>query len=80
MDASEYVTELVPLTVVPLSVISNWEKQIDDHCVQGVISSCVYYGLGRDMTSKELKQYDVVITTYQANNLLIYRGLQADST
>jgi SWI/SNF-related matrix-associated actin-dependent regulator of chromatin subfamily A3 len=45
--------------------MSNWEKQIEEHCVRGAMSSCVYYGATRDMMSKELSQYDVVITTYQ---------------
>ena len=45
--------------------MSNWEKQIEEHCVRGAMSSCVYYGATRDTTSKELSQYDVVITTYQ---------------
>lgn len=53
------------MTVVPLSVISNWEKQIDEHCVRGALSSCVYYGATRNMTPQQLMKYDVVITTYQ---------------
>ncbi|KAH7924627.1 hypothetical protein BV22DRAFT_1129678 [Leucogyrophana mollusca] len=53
------------LIVVPLSVMSNWEKQIEEHCVRGVLASCVYYGQTRDMSPEELQQYDVVITTYQ---------------
>jgi SWI/SNF-related matrix-associated actin-dependent regulator of chromatin subfamily A3 len=53
------------LPVVPLSVISNWEKQIEEHCVRGAISCCTYYGATRDMTTQQLSQYDVVITTYQ---------------
>ena len=51
--------------VVPPSVLSNWEKQIQDHVVDGSITYCVYYGAGRSMSASELKQYDVVITTYQ---------------
>ncbi|KAG1816100.1 SNF2 family N-terminal domain-containing protein, partial [Suillus subaureus] len=53
------------LIVVPLSVISNWEKQIEEHCVRGAISSCTYHGATRDMTPQQLSQYDIVITTYQ---------------
>ncbi|KAG1751540.1 SNF2 family N-terminal domain-containing protein [Suillus paluster] len=53
------------LIVAPLSVVSNWEKQIEEHCVRGAMSSCVYYGATRDMTPEQLLQYDVVITTYQ---------------
>ncbi|GJE94457.1 SNF2 family N-terminal domain-containing protein [Phanerochaete sordida] len=53
------------LIVVPLSVLSNWEKQIEDHVKEGALSYCVYYGTGRKMTPDELKKYDVVLTTYQ---------------
>ncbi|EMD30973.1 hypothetical protein CERSUDRAFT_120235 [Gelatoporia subvermispora B] len=53
------------LIVVPLSVLSNWEKQIEDHVVDGVLTSCVYYGASRSMSPDELKKYDIVITTYQ---------------
>ncbi|KAI0688029.1 SNF2 family N-terminal domain-containing protein [Cytidiella melzeri] len=53
------------LVVVPLSVLSNWEKQIQDHVKPGVLSYCVYYGPGRNMSASNLQKYDVVITTYQ---------------
>ena len=51
--------------VVPLSVLSNWEKQIADHVKDGALSYCVYYGSGRSMTPEQLKKYDVVLSTYQ---------------
>jgi SWI/SNF-related matrix-associated actin-dependent regulator of chromatin subfamily A3 len=50
---------------VPLSVLSNWEEQIKEHCTAGTLSSCVYYGANRSMSPKELQKFDVVITTYQ---------------
>ncbi|KDQ57760.1 hypothetical protein JAAARDRAFT_35442 [Jaapia argillacea MUCL 33604] len=53
------------LIVVPLSVLSNWEKQIDDHCVPGALSHYVYYGANRSISPQQLRKYDVVITTYQ---------------
>ncbi|KAI0334969.1 hypothetical protein GY45DRAFT_967409 [Cubamyces sp. BRFM 1775] len=53
------------LIVVPLSVMSNWEKQIEDHVQPGALTHCVYYGKNRSMTPAELKKFDVVITTYQ---------------
>jgi SWI/SNF-related matrix-associated actin-dependent regulator of chromatin subfamily A3 len=46
-------------------VLSNWEKQIQDHCVPDTLSYVVYYGANRDMSAKDLQKYDVVITTYQ---------------
>ncbi|KZT19055.1 hypothetical protein NEOLEDRAFT_1142558 [Neolentinus lepideus HHB14362 ss-1] len=53
------------LIVVPLSVLSNWEKQIQDHVVEGALRYYVYYGASRSITPDQLKQFDVVITTYQ---------------
>ena len=51
--------------VLPLSVLSNWEKQIEEHCTPGTLSSCVYYGTNRGLSAAELQKYDIVITTYQ---------------
>ena len=51
--------------VAPLSVLSNWEKQIEEHCTPGALSSCVYYGPSRGLSAAELQTYDIVITTYQ---------------
>lgn len=51
--------------MAPLSVLSNWEKQIEDHCVSGSLTTCIYYGNTRYMSAEELRKYDVVITTYQ---------------
>lgn len=51
--------------VAPLSVLSNWEKQIEEHCTPGTLSSCVYYGSSRGLSAAELQKYDIVITTYQ---------------
>ena len=53
------------LLVVPLSLLSNWEGQINEHCTEGALSYHVYYGAGRSVNPSQLKKYDVVITTYQ---------------
>lgn len=63
------------LIVAPLSVLSNWDKQIKDHCTPGTLSTCVYYDTNRSMSSAELHKFDVVITTYQ-----IVAGEHADAT
>jgi SWI/SNF-related matrix-associated actin-dependent regulator of chromatin subfamily A3 len=52
-------------SVAPLSVLSNWEKQVEDHCVSGSLSVCMYYGTTRSMGADALRKFDVVITTYQ---------------
>ncbi|ORX35743.1 SNF2 family N-terminal domain-domain-containing protein [Kockovaella imperatae] len=53
------------LIVCPLSVVSNWEKQIRDHVSLGKLSSYTYHGANREVTNATLHSYDVVITTYQ---------------
>ncbi|KAK0485859.1 SNF2 family N-terminal domain-containing protein [Armillaria novae-zelandiae] len=53
------------LIVVPLSVLSNWEKQIQDHCAPGALTVCVYYGQNRSIGPQELAGHDIVLTTYQ---------------
>ncbi|KAJ3805975.1 SNF2 family N-terminal domain-containing protein, partial [Lentinula aff. lateritia] len=54
------------LVVVPLSVLSNWEKQIQDHCVENTLTYCSYYGAHRaQLGAQALASHDVVFTTYQ---------------
>ncbi|KAI6032893.1 SNF2 family N-terminal domain-containing protein [Pisolithus orientalis] len=53
------------LIVVPLSVMSNWEQQVEEHCTRGALNTYVYYGASRSMAADGLTKYDVVITTYQ---------------
>lgn len=55
----------VPPPVVPLSVLSNWQTQIDEHCVPGALTYLTYYGVNRNLGAEELEKYDVVLTTYQ---------------
>ncbi|KDN42322.1 hypothetical protein RSAG8_06813, partial [Rhizoctonia solani AG-8 WAC10335] len=51
--------------VCPLSVLSNWETQIEDHCNPGTLACYTYYGNNRNVDPDTLKDYDVVLTTYQ---------------
>lgn len=46
-------------------MLSNWEKQVQDHCLPDTLSFAVYYGATRGMSAKELQKFDVVVTTYQ---------------
>ena len=46
-------------TVCPLSVVSNWEKQIHDHVSSGRLTSYTYHGANRDVASTTLLSYDV---------------------
>ncbi|KAJ3534925.1 hypothetical protein NMY22_g6710 [Coprinellus aureogranulatus] len=53
------------LIVAPVSILSNWEKQIMDHVAPGHLSTYLYYGNNRNISATDLQKYDVVITTYQ---------------
>lgn len=52
------------LIVCPLSLISNWEDQIEQHVVKGVLSVYVHHGATRTHSSAQLAQFNIVITTY----------------
>lgn len=43
--------------------MSNWQKQITDHCETGALSWCTYYGERKNRSEDALQNYDVVITT-----------------
>ena len=51
--------------MTPLSILSNWETQIKEHCRRDALHYYIYYGTGRDISSDRLKKYDIVLTTYQ---------------
>lgn len=52
------------LIVAPVSVMSNWEKQIRSHVLPDYRPRVLVYHGGSRMTAKELVKYDVVITSY----------------
>ncbi|KAG8837816.1 hypothetical protein FRC18_007854 [Serendipita sp. 400] len=55
------------LIVAPLSVLSNWSSQIEDHFTKSAgLKAYVYYGDARNVKASFLMQQDVVITTYQS--------------
>ncbi|KAG8935555.1 hypothetical protein FRC02_007699 [Tulasnella sp. 418] len=54
------------LIMVPLSVLSNWTSQMEEHVVPGKLKYCVYHGeAGKKFTAEELKKYDIVLSTLQ---------------
>jgi len=48
-----------------VSVLSNWQTQIDEHCAPGALTYVTYYGTNRNLSAEQLGEYDVVLTTYQ---------------
>ncbi|KAK4701080.1 hypothetical protein P7C70_g5154, partial [Phenoliferia sp. Uapishka_3] len=53
------------LIVCPLSVTSNWTDQFHHHVGSKRLKWHVYHGEGREVSKKQLRKFDVVITTYQ---------------
>ena len=53
------------LVVAPLALIKQWESEISEKVESSHrLRVCVYHGATRSKTSTNLKDYDVVITTY----------------
>ncbi|OKL56232.1 hypothetical protein UA08_08379 [Talaromyces atroroseus] len=53
------------LIVAPLALIKQWESEIEDKIEKSHrLRVCVYHGTGRAKHSADLKDFDVVITTY----------------
>jgi hypothetical protein len=47
------------MIVCPLSVLSNWQKQIQDHVVNGGLTCYTYHGENKGVTATTLASYDV---------------------
>ncbi|GAA5887951.1 hypothetical protein JCM6882_000812 [Rhodosporidiobolus microsporus] len=52
------------LIVCPLSVASNWTDQLQQHVGRKRLKWHFYHGEGRELSKKQLREYDVVIATY----------------
>ncbi|KAL7753099.1 hypothetical protein RI367_001551 [Sorochytrium milnesiophthora] len=65
------------LVVAPLSVIGNWASQIDNHVKPGHLTYYIYHGASRVVDIAHLRQFDVVITSYQivANEFVFTKKL-----
>jgi len=50
------------LVVAPTVALMQWKSEIEVHTNNG-LSVCLFYGANRSVTAKELKNYDVVLTT-----------------
>ncbi|KAG0623190.1 hypothetical protein M758_3G155200 [Ceratodon purpureus] len=59
------------LIVCPLSVLSNWVTQLEEHTEPGSLSVYLYHGPDRIRDPKLLAQFDIVLTTY---NILASEG------
>ncbi|KAL2937566.1 DNA repair protein RAD5A [Bienertia sinuspersici] len=52
------------LIVCPMTLLSQWKSEIENHAQPGSLSVYVHYGQSRSKDAKILAQYDVVLTTY----------------
>ncbi|KAK5098815.1 hypothetical protein LTS08_006193 [Lithohypha guttulata] len=62
------------LIVAPLSVMSNWKNQAELHIKKKYTPNVlIYHGqANRGLTPDQLKEYDIVITTYQTMTLELF--------
>lgn len=49
--------------VCPLSVASNWTDQFSQHVGKKRLKWHFFHGEGRELSKKELRKYDIIITT-----------------
>ncbi|ANQ10026.1 DNA helicase [Plasmodium coatneyi] len=52
------------LIIAPLALIYQWKQEIEKHTREGFLTSYIYYGTAKDITSEELCKFSVVLTTY----------------
>jgi DNA repair protein RAD16 len=50
------------LVIAPTVALMQWKQEIETHTNNG-LSVCLFYGANRSVTAKEIKNYDVVLTT-----------------
>lgn len=63
-DYPGHINSRATLLISPLSVIANWEEQIQQHVQPGGLKYHIYHGPGRLTDLRELANHDLVITTY----------------
>ncbi|WVQ78126.1 hypothetical protein IAT38_000207 [Cryptococcus sp. DSM 104549] len=52
------------LIVAPLALLTQWKAEIETKTTEGLMKVLIYHGQKRIQTVNNLKQYDVVLTTY----------------
>jgi SWI/SNF-related matrix-associated actin-dependent regulator of chromatin subfamily A3 len=63
VDRPDSIVSRATLIVCPPSVLSAWLTQLEDHTVRGRLKTYLYHG-ERTEDPYELKEYDIVLTTY----------------
>ena len=68
------------LVIAPLSTVSNWEEQLNDHVQPNVVNYYVYHGSTRNGSHCNISNFDIVITTYQTLAFEYSRSQKAQKT
>ncbi|KAK6835054.1 SNF2 family N-terminal domain-containing protein [Apiospora arundinis] len=63
-DPHDPIKSAGTLIVVPLSTLMSWEEQIGKHIKRGSLKYLKYYGQSKSSLKNDLRDYDVVLTTY----------------
>jgi hypothetical protein len=63
-DGSKLANVGATLLICPKNVMSNWEEQIATHLKDGSVSYQLFYGPNRIQNVEDLRNTDLVITTY----------------
>ncbi|MCO5577017.1 hypothetical protein L7F22_030839 [Adiantum nelumboides] len=76
LDSGEYQIDekkssQATLVVCPLSVMSIWISQLEEHTLPGSLKVYLYHGADRTRKANVLSSYDIVLTTY---NILATEG------
>ena len=53
------------LVICPASLLKQWEGEAKNRCKSGLISTRVFHGNNRNVSTRMLSKCDMVITTYQ---------------
>ena len=56
------------LIVAPLSLLQQWKQEILDMTEEGSLKVLIYHGANRPKQVKDVREYDVVLTTYQVRD------------
>jgi SNF2 family DNA or RNA helicase len=59
-----YISTKATLIICPLSVISNWDEQINTHIKEGILKVYIHHGSRRFQDPSKIASYDIVISTY----------------
>ncbi|ORX75417.1 hypothetical protein BCR32DRAFT_271920 [Anaeromyces robustus] len=59
-----YINTKATLIICPLSVVSNWDEQINTHVRTGALKVYIHHGSNRLQDPSIMVNYDIVISTY----------------